>query len=128
MGMQIYDEQSAICQPGTLNAASGTTPVAVMSESVLRGRLDHIILSSTSAEDEIVQLYVRYSAANYLMGEITVPALAGTPGIPCVDLVPVQWDGCDGLQLSSMNTYCIAVNPALTGGETINFVTFGGVY
>lgn len=128
MGLNTFDEQTALIQVGTLNAASGTTPVAVMNEAILRGRIDHIILSSASASTQKVQLFVRYSAVNYLMGELTLPANAGSPGVPCVDLIPVQWTGCDGVQLGAANSYRIAVNPALTGGDTVNFVAIGGVF
>lgn len=61
--------------------ADGTTFKSLMTVGASGSRLDSLIASSTDTVSNVLQLAVQVSAVDYVIGEITIPANAGTNGV-----------------------------------------------
>lgn len=60
--------------------ADGTAFKTLMTAGASGSRLDSLIATSTDSVSNVLQLAVTKSAVDYVIGEVTVPANAGTNG------------------------------------------------
>jgi hypothetical protein len=61
--------------------ADGTSFKSIMTAGALGSRLDTLMASSSDTVSNILQLAVQKSGVDYVIGEVTVGALAGTNGV-----------------------------------------------
>ena len=126
MALDSYAEIQSDLNLIQLSLTDITTPKAVIAIAAPPRRIDHIILSSTSASDHDVALYAHITNANYMVAVVSVPAGAGTSAVPPVDLVAALPGAFGGLAVSASVGLYIGCLVALSGAEVINAVAIGG--
>ena len=116
-------------------AAADTTVAKVIATfGALGGRLYSLSFTNTSGVAQVMQVYRRVGATNFLMGEVNVPIGAGVAGaaapdfvnpviFPVLNIMPALLDGFpfspnDAIWVSAKSTIASGqVNASLVAGE-----------
>jgi len=108
---------------------SGTDPSAFTGYQEVAARLDALILTTTSPTDIPLELGVVFSSTYTPYGQIVVPALAGTVGVPAVDAVVLLAPPSIGAFIAAAKNffYVRCVTPLATGDLLLG-VSFGGTF
>jgi hypothetical protein len=115
-------------------AADTTVPKALVAFGTLGGRLYSLSFQNTSGVAQVMQVYRRVGATNFLMGEVNVAIGAGVAGarvaefvdpaiLPALSTMPALLDGIpfapnDGIWVSAKSTIASgAVTASLVAGN-----------
>jgi len=113
--------------------ADTTTAKILVTAGALGTRVDTLAITSTDTAPQILTLIVNNGASDFIVGTISVPALAGTTGsaAPVSGLQPLlmPWLPTSGaIFLKPSATLKIASLTTVTAAKAINVTTFGGDY
>lgn len=115
--------------------ADSTNFKTVMSAGVSGSRLDSLIASSTDTAANVLQLAVQKSSVDYIIGEVTIPANAGTNGsvksVACLnstDIPGLAYAENGALFLESGAALRARVKTAVAGSFAVQLFGLGGDY
>jgi hypothetical protein len=113
--------------------ADGTTFKTLMTPGASGSRLDTLIASSTDTVSNVMQLAVTKSAVDYVLGEVTIPANAGTNGVVksvavlnATDLPGLAYTENGSLYLESGVTLKARMKTAVAGAFGVQLLGVGG--
>ena len=119
---------------------TGTTATLLATGGTNGTKLENLTFSSTDTAGHDIQIFKTISAANYLLGTVSVPAGAGnTSSVPSVNALAggsttnipgicVDANGNNYIYLASGTTLLISAVVAVTSGKTITAIASGGNY
>lgn len=115
--------------------ADSTTFKTLLTAGASGSRLDTLIGTSTDTVANIVQLCITRSAVDYLLGEIGIPANAGTNGtvksvavLNPTDIPGLSYTEGGGLFLESGSVLKARVKTSVAGAFSLQLVGIGGDY
>jgi hypothetical protein len=128
MGFSQFDEREYSSNQYYADNSTGDTFYYLAGNTVMVERVDAIIVVNTSASDQIVELALTPGGVAYPIGQVTIPALAGTAAVPPVDLVALLAPPSIGAIIIQRGaTLQLRQVAALTGSDVVSAVTFGGL-
>jgi hypothetical protein len=129
MGFERFEEHTLANESYYADNTSGTTFQGVTGSHPEPYRIDAFIFTSNSASPQDVEIGIHIGPLTYPLGQITVPALAGTPGVPAVDAVAALAPPSIGAFLiEPLRTLEARQVTALTGGDVVLGFTMGGTF
>lgn len=115
--------------------SDGTSFKSVMSAGSSGSRLDTMMASSTDTVSNVLQLAIQKSGVDYVLGEVTIPAYAGTNGsvksvavLNSTDLPGLAYTENGAIYLESGCVLRARPKTAVAGAYTIQLVGIGGDY
>lgn len=115
--------------------ADGTSFKTLMTPGASGSRLDSLSASSTDSVSNVLQLAVNKSGVDYVLGEVTVPANAGTNGtvksVACLnptDIPCLTYTEGGALYLESGAVLKARMKTAVAGAFTVQLIGLGGDY
>jgi hypothetical protein len=128
MGFSPFDEREYSSNQYYADNSTGDTFYYLAGNTVMVERVDAIVVTNTSTSDQILELGLKPGGVVYPLGQVTIPALAGTPGVPPVDLVAALAPPSIGAFIVQRGaTLQLRQVAALTGSDVVTAVTFGGL-
>lgn len=129
MGVSTFDEHSVQTDQLFLDSTTTTVFQAISGFPDADNRIDCLLLTSNSATPHVVELAMDIGGLKVPLGQVTVPALAGTPGVPAVDAVALLAPAAvGGFILQAGHNLFGRVTVTLTGGDTILGLAMGGKF
>ena len=127
MGFSIFDERELVNDSYYADSSTADAFYQIGGHSVFAERIDAFLLSSNSASDQIVEVGIKVGALTYPLGQVTVPALAGTIGVPVLDAVLALAPLALGAIIVQKGSgFMVRQTVTLTGSDAILGVTIGG--
>lgn len=127
--LEKFNETSPVWQVTSFVNADGTTAKQVFANSGGPARVDAILIVNNDTIAHVVNLFLRSSSANFLMGSISIAAGVGTGGVPAVDLIsslfPAQ---VDAISLNTTLTLQLSLAVAMTGATTLTVMMVAGAF
>lgn len=117
----------------TIVNADGTTAKALFSAGANGSRIDQIVCSSDDTGAKTIQLIVNDGTNDNIVGEVAIPAGAGTNGstkaVKVINATDLPWLSDSG-SIFIKTGYSIKVKSkaAVTAAKTLTFVLFAGDY
>lgn len=117
----------------TIVNADGTTAKTLFSAGANGSRIDQIVCTSDDSASETIQLIINDGSNNNIVGEISIPAGAGTngstKGVKVINSTDLPWLPDSG-SIFIKTGYSIKVKSkaAVTAAKTLTFVLFAGDY
>lgn len=117
----------------TIVNADGTTAKALFSAGANGSRIDQIVCSSDDTSAKTIQLIVNDGTNDNIVGEVAIPAGAGTNGstkaVKVINATDLPWLSDSG-SIFIKTGYSIKVKSkaAVTAAKTLTFVLFAGDY
>lgn len=113
--------------------ADGTTPKTLYIAGTEGALLDNISVTSTDTSTVILALTYNDGSNDFQLGEISVPAGAGTDGsTPSVNMMDANYlpflQSRGGLPLGASHLLKVNAKSAVTTAKAIDIVAFGGNY
>lgn len=115
--------------------ADGTSFKSLFAAGANGSRLDSLIASSTDTVPNILQLAVQKSGVNYVIGEVAIPAHAGTNGsvksvavLNSTDIPGLAYTENGALYLETGCVLMARVKTAVAGAFAVQMVGVGGDY
>jgi hypothetical protein len=127
MGFSVYDEKVPIWRGSIILNAQGTTRQPVTSTASGTQRLDQLIAHSTDTIAHDVLIEVFNGVLFYPLAVVTIPALAGTAGVPPVDLLPLLPATLQTMVLPPLYSIQITMLVAVVSPLAVTLHAIGGV-
>lgn len=115
--------------------ADGTTFKTLMTAGASGSRLDSLIASSTDTVSNVLQLAVTKSGVDYVIGEVTIPANAGTNGtvksvavLNSTDIPALAYTEAGALYLETGSVLKGRMKTAVAGAFAVQLMGQGGDY
>lgn len=115
--------------------ADGTSFKTLMTAGASGSRLDSLFASSTDSASNVMQLALLKSAVSYVIGEVTIPANAGTNGtvksvavLNTTDIPGLAYTENGGLYLESGVVLQARMKTAVAGAFAVQLTGVGGNY
>lgn len=115
--------------------ADSTTFKAIMTAGASGSRLDSLIASSSDTVSNVLQLAVQVSAVDYVIGEVTIPANAGTNGtaksvavLNATDIPGLAYTENGALYLATGAALRGRMKTAVAGAFVVHLTGAGGDY
>lgn len=115
--------------------ADGTGFKAVLTTGASGSRVDTLVATSTDTVANTMQLALQKSGVDYVLGEVTVPASAGTNGVVKsvavlnpVDIPGMAYTENGALYLAAGVTLRARMKTAVAGSNTVQLTGVGGDY
>lgn len=114
--------------------SDGSTAATIFTAGSDDSSVKSILVASTDTSARVLQLFVRRSSVDYLIGCVTIPIGAGTDGLnPAVDLLstamltglPIDEQGKPYLPLKSGDTLKAGTTATITSAKHIYINVFG---
>jgi len=112
----------------TLVNADGTTTKTLLTAGTDGAKIKAIYVCSDDTTDRYVALYIRVSAADYLIGRTLVKAGAGTGSYPNIQLLNDIWGCEEGLNIEASGVVKVAALSAVTALKFIYVTAEYGDY
>ena len=115
--------------------ADASNQKTLVSAGANGSKIVSVMLSTDDTSSRIIQLSIKRSSTNYILGSVTVATLAGTDGVtpaqPAFDLsllrgLPVDNDGNPFIFLESGDELDIKSTTTVTSGKTVHAVAVYG--
>ena len=127
MAMSAYDEIVPIVDGVFIVAADGTAQKSLTQVGFVPYRVDSIKVTSTAAAARFLKVEFYIAGGWASIANILIPAGSGVDGIPPVDILATQGIAVQGVWLLTLaSALAFSISVALTGGEKITAVVFGG--
>jgi hypothetical protein len=115
--------------------ADGTSFKTIMTAGASGSRLDSLVGSSSDTVSNVLQLAVQKSGVDYVVGEVTIPANAGTNGtvksVACLnatDLPGLAYTENGAVYLENGAVLRGRMKTAVAGAFVVHLTGFGGDY
>jgi hypothetical protein len=115
--------------------ADGTSFKTLMTPAASGSRLDTLIASSTDSASNVLQLAVQISGVDYVIGEVTIPANAGTNGsvksVACLnstDIPGLAYTEGGAIFLKTGSVLRARMKTAVAGAFAVHLLGIGGDY
>lgn len=126
-GLAAFQETQPVVAQVTFVNADGTAAKSLASYLGGPWRVDSIYVTNDDTIDHVVDLFVRVTATNYLLGSANVPAGTGKAGVPAVDVLAASLpSGSAGLALGDGASIQAAMEVAVAAAHTVTLNAFGG--
>lgn len=127
MGLAQFDEKQPNVQACIFLDTDTTSPKTIGGPWIAFARIDAIRITSTSLQDHTLALHMYDLTNDYPIGEVVVPAGAGSGAVPPVDVAsPPLVEALGGIVVSVAMFLRGHLKVALDTGEAITVVAFGG--
>ena len=128
-GLSAFSETQPIAQGTSFTSADTTVAKNILTAQSTFARVDEIVISSDDTAAVIIDVYLRTSATNTLLGSVTVPPGAGHAGAP-----PVAFFGAlnianlNGIALTQVQSLQAACEATMTAAKTCVVTVVGGIF
>lgn len=127
MGFSTFDERTAQNWQIVFNDTSYPTPSPFAPPDVRASRFDTIIGTNNDTVDHTLGAYFDFGAGPVHFATVTLPAGAGEPGTPSVDVLDALIPATSpGIVLAAGSELGFAQYEALGSGKLIRIVAIGG--
>lgn len=127
MGLSTFDEQHPVVGGISIHSDTGTVFIGMWAGGSAPFRIDSLFASSSDTADNVAEIMITSGeTGNLVLGQVALPALAGSPGIPMVDVLLALGFTPGSLLLGIGANIQIRVLFAVTDPLEARFLAFGG--
>jgi len=126
MPVAYFGERFPYYAATTFTNAIGTTRTNLLAAQTTPLRIDAIVLHNSEAVAHDVLLEITVGGVNRALQSFTIPASAGTPGVPAYDLIEHLVAGLTALNLPVGAYLALTFAVAMTAGQTTEVHLIGG--
>ncbi len=128
-GMQSFTETQPIAQATTFTSADTTVAKSIEVNQGVPNRVDEIVITSDDTAAIVVDVFLRTSATNTLLGSVTVPAGSGHAGVkPVLFFESLAFTNFNGINLTGAQSLQAACEATMTAAKTMVITVLGGLF
>lgn len=127
MGIQQFDESTALLAQYQFTNGDGTTVIALLQNLQSPARCDQLAAVNADSIDHTVTVSITWFSSPVPIGSVLVPAGAGLLGVPPVNLLaPILFAPQAGIVIPIQGQLNVNMDVAVTGSNPVSVVALGG--
>ncbi len=128
-GLSSFQETTPICQATSFTSADTTVAKTIVVNQSSPARIDELVICSDDTAAIVVDVFLRTTATNTLLGSVTVPAGSGHAGVkPVLFFESLAFTNFNGINMTGVQSLQASAEATMTAAKTMVITAVGGVF